>query len=264
MPLPKNRVKELRKLAQKKYREEQGVFLVEGVRMTLEAVHSDYAIAEAFYTEGLMDDPAGRSLLESLRKKCPHIHLVSAREIEVLSDTITSQGIAALVRQKPCSTDALLHRNDTQSIVVALDGVSDPGNLGSIVRTCAWFGVNGIILGRNSVDLFNTKVIRGTMGGIFHVPVTKEDDLPATITNAKLMGYRVYVADQRGEAHFDKVQFARKSLIVFGNEAWGVSDQMKKIADVRVGIRKYGAAESLNVGVACGIVLSALHRLYDE
>jgi TrmH family RNA methyltransferase len=150
-----------------------------------------------------------------------------------------------------------------QCTLVAFDGVSDPGNVGSMVRTCDWFGVNGILIGRSSVELYNPKVLRSTMGGVFHLPIADGVDLPPTLSKAKECGFKIYVTDSHGETHFDHVTYDSKSLIVFGNEAWGVSDQVRELADVRLGIRRYGAGESLNVGVACGVVLSTLHRLYD-
>jgi TrmH family RNA methyltransferase len=113
------------------------------------------------------------------------------------------------------------------------------------------------------VEMYNPKVLRSTMGGIFHIPVMGDVDLLSTISRAKGLGFRVYVTDLAGELHVDKVNYNHRSLIVFGNEAWGVSDQVKQLADDRLVIRKYGAAESLNVGVACGIVLSCIHRLRD-
>jgi TrmH family RNA methyltransferase len=101
------------------------------------------------------------------------------------------------------------------------------------------------------------------MGGIFHLPIVEGVDLPLTISRAKSMGYRIYVTELEGETHFDRVSYEGKTMVIFGNEAWGVSDQVSELADYRVSIRRYGQGESLNVSVACGIVLSAMHRLYD-
>jgi TrmH family RNA methyltransferase len=188
---------------------------------------------------------------------------VSTRDLDAITDTMTPQGIVAVLQQRVYTADAVLRCADGQCILVAFDGISDPGNVGSMVRTCDWFGVNGILIGRNSVELYNPKVLRGTMGGVFHLPIADGVDLPVAISHAKDLGYKVYVADPHGETHFDHVTYEAKSLIIFGNEAWGVSDQVKRLADMRLVIRRYGAGESLNVGVACGIVLSAVHRLYD-
>ncbi len=264
MALTKNKLKELRELTNKKHRDELGKFLVEGIRLVSEAVNSDYKILEAFYTADIAEHAGGESLLETLKKKAPSAYQITNREMEILAETVTFQGIVAVVKQKTFSVDTILQRNGAQSILVAFDGVSDPGNVGTMVRTCDWFGVEGILLGRNSVELYNPKVLRATMGGIFHIPIAEGVDLLSTISHAKDLGYKVYVADQNGETHFDRVRYSNKSLIVFGNEAWGVSDQLKQLADAKICIRRYGAGESLNVGVACGVVLSSLHRLYGE
>lgn len=264
MSLTKNKLKELRELTHKKHRDEQGKFLVEGVRLVCEALHSDYKVLEAFHTSDIAEHPGGEHLLHTLKKKCPSLYQITNREMEVLAETVTFQGVVAVVKQKKFSIETLLQKNGSQSVLVAFDGVSDPGNVGTMVRTCDWFGVDGILLGRNSVELYNPKVLRGTMGGIFHLPIVEGIDLLSTASTAKNLGYEIYVADQKGETHFDRVKYSIKSLLIFGNEAWGVSDQLKQLADTRISIRRYGAGESLNVGVACGVVLSALHRLYDE
>lgn len=263
MALPRAKRKELKQLTQKKYRDEQKKFLVEGLRLVAEAARSDFPILEAFYTEEVERDPQGSVVIETLKKKTHNIQKVSTRDLKAITDTMTPQGIVAILRQREYTADAVLRCADGQCTLVAFDGVSDPGNVGSMVRTCDWFGVNGILIGRNSVELYNPKVLRGTMGGVFHLPIADGVDLPAAISNAKDLDYKVYVTDPHGETHFDRVTYEAKSLIVFGNEAWGVSDQVKRLADVRLVIRRYGAGESLNVGVACGIVLSAVHRLYD-
>jgi TrmH family RNA methyltransferase len=264
MPLTKNKLKELRELTHKKHRDETGKFLIEGVRLVSEAMNSDYKVLEAFHTPDLAAHQGGEALLQSLKRKTASVHQITDREMEVLSETVTFQGIVAVVKQKTFSLDVILQMNGTQSLLVAFDGVSDPGNVGTMVRTCDWFGVDGILLGRNSVELYNPKVLRATMGGVFHVPIVQGVDLLSTASQAKGLGYRVYVTDQNSETHFDRVKYSNKSLIVFGNEAWGVSDQLKQLADTAISIRRYGAGESLNVGVACGVVLSAVHRLYDE
>ena len=228
-----------------------------------EATDSGFKMLEAFYTTDILENPAGKAFIQKLIKRTPNIHQITTREMEIISETVTFQGIVAVLRQKQFSTDTLLQKNATNSRLVAFDNVSDPGNMGSMIRTCDWFGVDGVILGRNSVELYNPKVLRATMGGVFHLPIVEGVDLLSTISEAKTMGYKMYVTELAGETHFDRVSYNGKSMIVFGNEAWGVSDQVKQLADVQVSIRRYGQGESLNVSVACGIILSAIHRLYD-
>ena len=264
MAMTKNRLKELRELSAKKHRNGRKKFLVEGIRSTQEAAESDFEITEVIYTGDLNRHESGKVLLEKLRRKTSRVEQITVREMNSIADTVTAQGVVAVVRQKTVSVDQLLETKTAHSTLVAFDGVADPGNLGSMIRTCDWFGVNGVLLGKNCVELYNPKVLRGTMGGVFHLPIADEVDLLSTISRSRELGYRVYVTDAAGETHFDRALFANKAIIVFGNEAWGVSDQVKRLADVRVAIRRYGAAESLNVGVACGIILSTLHKLYDE
>lgn len=263
MALSKAKLKAIRSLAQKKFRDETGTFVVEGLRLTRDAVASHFEVLEALYTADLAEDPAARPVLERLRGKCALVEQVTPREMEQVAETVSPPGVLAVLRQKHETAAGLIDRRDPARVLVALDGVADPGNVGSIVRTCDWFGVDGVLLGSNSVDLYNPKVVRATMGGMFHLPVVDDADLLPVLTHAKSKGYALCVTDPAGETHHDRVTFAGRTLIVFGNEARGVSDQVRDLADVRVAIRRYGAGESLNVAVACGIVLSQLHRLLD-
>jgi len=260
MALTKSRAKAIRALAQRKYREETGVFVVEGLRLVREAAAAEFEIEEALYTPEFAAEGAGRMLLDTLRAKCRRIDQITLRDMDHLADTVTPQGILAVVRQKREQATSLLERRVLPPVLVALDAVSDPGNLGSIVRGCDWFGVDAVLLGHTSVDPYNPKVVRASMGGIFHLPVVGEVDLLPFISHARGKGYTVYVTDVTGEADVDRVRFEPRSLIVFGNEAWGVSDPVRQLADVRMSIRRFGSAESLNVAVACGVVLAALRR----
>lgn len=262
MALTARQLKELRSLSQKKFRDELGLFLVEGLRMVEEAAGSDFEFVGTYHSEEGAADPHVRALLQKLKKKGP-VHQVTARDMESFTDTVTAQGIAAVLGRRNVVPESLLTHGPARSVLVALDAVADPGNVGSIIRTCDWFGINGVVLGRNSVDLYNPKVVRATMGGLFHLPVAEHADIPAMLSKAQSAGYRIYVTDLEGETHFDRVQYENKSVIVFGNEAWGVSEPVKKLAHISVSIRRYGPAESLNVGVACGIILSSVHRLYE-
>lgn len=263
MTMKKARIKAVRELANKKHRDEQNKFLIEGMRFVHEAMSSDFPILEVFYTDEFAQDPHGKILLHDLGKKCHEIERVSVRELESMSSTVSAQGVLAVLQQREYNSDAMLNCTDGQCMLVAFDAISDPGNVGSMVRTCDWFGVDGVLIGRNSAELYNPKVLRATMGGIFHLPIAEDVDLLSALSKAKALGYKVYVTDVNGETHYDHVTYESKSVMVFGNEAWGVSDQIKALADVRLVIRRYGAAESLNVGASCGIVLSAMHRLYN-
>jgi RNA methyltransferase, TrmH family len=263
-PVSKQVLKDIRSLAQKKFRDASGLFTVEGLRLTQEAAESDCEIERVLHTAEFAEEPSGARLLQTLHRKCRVVQQVTARDLDQVTDTVTPPGILAVVKQRRVPVESLLALKEPSVVLVAVDSVSDPGNLGTIIRTCDWFGVHGVLIGRTSVDLYNPKVVRASMGGVFHVRVVDDVDLLGTLTQAKGAGFSVYVTDAEGEAHFDRTNYAMKTVIVFGNEAWGISDHIRNLADVRVAIRRYGQAESLNVAVASGIVLSCVHRLGRE
>jgi TrmH family RNA methyltransferase len=229
--------------------------------MLRDAVASDFEVLEAVYTPQTAEEPAAQPVLARLREKCHRVEQVTRKEMGMIADTVSPPGILAVLHQRRHTASGLIDRRNPARVIVALDGVADPGNVGSIVRTCDWFGADGVLLGRNSVDLYNPKVVRATMGGMFHLPIVDDVDLLPVISHARSLGYAVYITDAAGETHYDRVTFGGRSVIVFGNEARGVSDQIRAMADMRIAIRKYGAGESLNVAVACGIVLARLHPL---
>jgi len=254
----------LRELNKKKGRDETDTFVVDGVRLVKEALQSRFTLVECYHTEEAAKDPAAAALLALLHQRACPIFQISADEMESVSDTVNAQGLLAVVRQQHPALNDVLRATSGDSVIVALDIIGDPGNLGSIIRSADWFGVQAVLLGRQSVDLYNPKVVRSTMGSVFHLPIVQDVDLLAALSHSRELGYTIYGADAEGETHFDKVRFAQRSIIVLGNEAWGLSDAVRKLTDVRVAIRRYGSAESLNVGVACGILLSGLHRKMDE
>jgi len=262
MSLTRKRIREIRSLAQKKARDELGLFVAEGLRLVTDAAGSTFGIPEAFSTRDFDSSGPGGSLIGLLRSRGTRCQQVTPGELAAIADTVNSQGVLALVQKRVESADELIAHNRPPAVLVALDGISDPGNLGSIIRTCDWFGAGGILLGRESVDLYNPKVVRATMGGIFHLPVVTGLDLPRSAARAKEHGYTLYVTEPRAELDYSDVRFPERTLVAFGNEAHGVSEELRRMADARVAIRRYGRAESLNVGVACGILLSFHRRLY--
>lgn len=260
MPLTRAKIRELRDLDRKKDREATGRFVVDGVRGVREALRSSFTMRELFYTGTLLTDAAGNAIVEEARKQHCVVHEITPREMEQVSDTVTAQGVLAVMQQKEWSLAEVLQKGDRASVVVALDAVADPGNLGGIIRTCDWFGVDALILGQNSVELFNPKVVRSTVGSIFHLPILADFELSSLVNQVKGFGYTVYATAADGAVYADDVRYARKTLLLLGNEAWGISGLMIKAADIRLAIRRHGAAESLNVGVACGILLASIRN----
>lgn len=145
-------------------------------------------------------------------------------------------------------------------LVLALDGVADPGNLGTILRTADWFGAAGVVLSPGCVDPFNEKVVRSTVGSLFHLPVVSDIHLPDALREARSAGFAVVVADVKGAIALDDWRPPARSLLVLGSESQGVSTAVAELADVAVSIPRHGQAESLNVAVAAGILLQHSRR----
>jgi RNA methyltransferase, TrmH family len=260
MSLTKAKIREIRDLGRKKDREAAGHFIVDGVRGVREAMQSRFPVVEVYYTGELLGAKEGEDLVREATHRTRSTLQITTREMEQVSDTVNAQGVLAVMQKVQWSSRDVLRRDHGSSVVVALDAVADPGNLGSIIRTCDWFGVDALLLGTNSVELYNPKVVRSTVGSIFHLPILVDVDLQSVLPEAKESGYTVYSTAAGGSEELDAVRFAEKTLFVLGNEAWGVSEQVARLADTRLAIRRHGKAESLNVGVACGIVLAGIRR----
>jgi len=188
--LTRAEVEEFRSLQRKEGRTAAGQFLLEGWRALAEA--SDAPIE----CVAVRADLLGRPELGPLRAAGVPIREVSERDSRRISSTEQSQGVVARVRMPVSDPRALFRPGD--ALLLALDAVADPGNLGTILRTASWFGARAVLLGRGCVDPFNDKVIRSTAGALFHVPMVGDIDLPATLGEARAAGYEVAVADAEG------------------------------------------------------------------
>ena len=238
-------IKLVRKLAQKKYRTETGLFVAEGLRLCEEMPPAQ--IEFGFYTREFISDERAARLVKRLK----NLTEISASTMERLSDTQTPQGILLIVRQKLVTLEEVL----AKKIIAVLDGVQDPGNVGTILRTAAAFDC-GMILLEGSADIFNPKVVRSSMGAIFYLPVT-------TASRAdflKLRDVEIVAAavDSSAEVYW-RHDFTKPVAIVFGSEALGVSKEILDVAR-KVFIPMDGHAESLNVATSAAIILSEAVR----
>lgn len=251
----KSKLSEIKKLQQKKYRQETGAYIVEGWKSIEEALNAGVSLKTVVYDENKIDDA---EFLSRLEKSAKELIPAKAREIESLSDAVTAQGIIAVASAKS-SIDKLDQILKAESaLVVVLDGINDPGNLGTVIRTCDWFGVNALVIGKNSVELYNPKVVRATMGSLFHFPIFNEVDLENILTQCRKEGFSIYSTELTGSDDVRKTAFSKKSMIVIGSESHGVSQEISRLAHKKVSIPKTGKAESLNAAIACGIILSII------
>ncbi len=260
MPLTKSELSSIRSLSQKKVRDREGKFLLEGWRPLREALAASAGIELVLVEKSAAEREENRKVCAQVRKRSIPVKLVTARELDLLSSTVHSQGVVAIVKKKRQSIDLL--RSHTPQFVVAADGVSDPGNLGSIIRSCDWFGVDAVLLGKGCVELHNEKVLRATAGSIFHLPIVEQVDLASVLAEAKRLGYGLYALSADGSTSYLNGTLRPPCILTFGNEAHGVSAAVRSISDEIVHIPSYGSAESLNVGVACGVVLAHLRSRF--
>lgn len=249
MRLTRAEIEEYRALRRKEGRQEMGQFLLEGWRALEAAAAANAPIVGVAVRQDQLDRP----VIGQLRKRRTSIGTVSERELTKISATEHSQGVIARVRINRRELDQLLVAGDR--ILLALDAVSDPGNLGTIIRTADWFGAGGVLLGRGCVDPFNEKVVRATVGSLFHLPIIGDLDLAETLTMCRSAEFQLAIADAGGSTTLPNWRPAKRCVVVLGSEAHGVSDSVRRLANVSVSIPRIGKAESLNVAVAAALLL---------
>lgn len=248
--LTKNHLKRLSSIHDKKFRQSSGIFMIEGLHLM------DEFFKSTFEAEWIVIDAAFEAahpeIVQVLQKKFSAVtYRASQRDFLKLADTQHPQGIVAAVRQ-PIPSQKIFDGN--HEIIVALDRISDPGNLGTIVRCADWFGVRKILTSPSCVDAYNPKVVRSTMGSIFRVSFYQNVELKSAIDEARDGRYAVYAADLKG-TDLSKLPPTDNALLLIGNEAHGIDRNLLDRCDKRVRITKFGNGDSLNAAVACGIIL---------
>lgn len=243
-------IKEIEKLQKKsKHRQETGVFPVEGRKMVLEAGDR---LQKAYLSESYYNTYGTKEL-----GSCEY-EIVADNIFKGMSETMTPQGILGLVRMPEYSLEKLTSGERVQLLL--LENLRDPGNLGTIVRTAEGAGVTGVILSRESVDIFNPKVIRSTMGSIYRVPFVYVDDFGDTLELLKKKGIILYAAHLKGEHNYDEESYGQKTGILIGNEANGLTEETAVRADRLVRIPMEGQVESLNAAIAATVFMYEIYR----
>jgi TrmH family RNA methyltransferase len=244
--LSKSNISLLQSLQQKKFRREHGLFLVEGYKSVSEFINSAYQIEAVYYTATI----APKML--KLSQKMNSVEISSAI-IEKITALKTPPDVIAVVKipQWP----VLNHITLNKKFSIVLDGIQDPGNMGTIIRTADWFGIENIICSEDCVEVYNPKVVQATMGSLSRMNVHYVD-LPAVLSEIKLP---VYGALLDGENIYS-TDFDNEGLIVMGNEGNGLSEEVKQLVTKAITIPRGGDAESLNVAVATAIFCSEISR----
>lgn len=247
---PQNpRAKEWAQLLEKKHRDKQEKYIIEGIHLVQEALRSG-ADLECIAFDVEQGIPSELSPMAA-GGGAQWIG-VSAAVIAKCSDTKTPQPVFAVVRKQKAAVEKLLAQKN--SLVIVLDGVQDPGNVGTIIRTADAAGADGVIVGRGSADIYNPKTIRSTMGSVFHLPVV-EGDLTELLPKAKKSGVRIVSTSLQATATCYEYDFTGPSWLLMGNEAKGVSEAARQLVDDALIIPMKGQAESLNVAMASTVML---------
>ena len=242
-----SKIKLVRKLGQKKFRNELKLFVAEGLRLCEEVPPAQ--IEFGFYTRDFLSDERAKNLIGRLK----NLEEISPSAMEKISDTQTPQGILLVVRQKFSTLEEVL----AKKIIVALDGVQDPGNVGTILRTAAAFDC-GVILLEGSAEIFNPKVVRSTMGAIFYLPVMtmSRADFLSAMSSREILATAL---DKTAEIYFRHDFTKNPVALIFGSEANGISKEILDAAR-KIFIPMSGHAESLNVATSAAIILSEVIR----
>lgn len=252
------RIKSVVSLRQKaKARREADVFLTEGIKMFLEApierIREVY-ISESFSCQDGRTEAAVREKLKSLEKlKNVVCETVSQEVFRKISDTCSPQGILCILQAYHYELADMLQRD--KPLLLLLEDIQDPGNLGTMLRAGEGAGIDGVILSRDSVDIYNPKTIRATMGSVYRVPFVYTQDLHQTMTALRGEGIRLYAAHLKGERTYDACDYTEGCAFLIGNEGNGLKKETADLADHYMKIPMAGEVESLNAGVAAAILL---------
>jgi len=253
------RLKEIRKLSRRSERSERRLFLADGpkaVEGALGAVLDSGAgcVVEVFAT------PAATEQYAELAAAAPQWTLVDDRALASLSDSVSPAGVVGLCRFLDRPTAHVL---DASRLVAICADVRDPGNAGTVIRCTDAAGADGVVFAGQSVDAYNPKTVRASVGSLFHLPVALEPDPAAAVRAAQAAGLQVLAADGAGEVDLDHADelLAAPTAWLFGNEAWGLPAELAGLADHRVRIPIHGRAESLNLSTAAALCLYASARV---
>lgn len=249
-------IKLARALHRRRYRYEERRFLVEGVRLLEEVVKARIPPTSVFYTEDVLADTRGQTLLDDLLQLSDNVYQVPDRVLQAIADTVTPQGIVAIVPfpEKPAPADPAL--------ILVVDGLQDPGNLGTLLRTAEAAGVGHVILVPDTVDPYNPKVVRAGMGAHFRLPLTMAEDWDQ-IANL-IAGRPAWLADVTARRAYYDVDWTRPSVLIIGSEAHGSGAEARRLVTGRITIPMAGEAESLNAAVAASVILFEARRQREQ
>ena len=251
-------IKNIRKLKEKKYRDIENKFIIEGIKLLEEGISENAKISQIVVCEECVNDGTfSKELLYKMAKyDCIY---VTKKVFDTITEVKTPQGVLAVIEKKKSNQNI----DFSEDIIVALDGIQDPGNLGTILRTLDSANLKQVIVSKDTADSFSPKVVRSTMGAIFRVNIIEVDNFVNTLGKIKKNEFEIVVTDLATDSSIYDIDYKNK-VIVIGNEANGVSSEVKNMADKKVKIPMPGKTESLNASVATGIIVYEYLRRFGK
>ena len=243
MNISKNQVKVITSLSQKKYRQKQKLFIAEGIKVVNELLNSSFEIDTLFAVDNFTTDISVDKIIR-----------ISEKDLQKISNLKTPNKVLGIFK---IPDEIPLQKN---GVTIALDAINDPGNLGTIIRLCDWFGVSQLVCSKDTVDCYNQKVVQASMGSLTRVSIIYTD-LETYLHETHLP---TFIADMDGENIY-KTTLPKEAILIMGNEANGVSDEIKALIKNKISIPRFGETqrtESLNVATATAILLSEFKRDY--
>lgn len=244
-------------LKKSKERRMQNAFVIEGKKMFEEVLQRKELLIKAYFSEQYVKE----EYPDGVPKELPH-EILSASVFLAVSETVTPQGVLAIVRMPEYSLEEILEktRGENGGTLLLLENVRDPGNLGTMIRTAEAADIAGIVLSRESVDVYNPKVIRSTMGAVFRVPVLYAEDFYSLLGQLTEDGVRLFAAHLKGTKDFTDADYTGRVGILIGNEANGLTKEASLLAKEKVLIPMAGSVESLNAAVAAALLMYEAFR----
>ncbi len=249
-----------RRLATRAFRAKQALFLVEGPQAVREAAAHGAGITELYYTAAAAERHA--EIIQAARDGGATLLPTTDEVVSSLSDTVHPQGMVAVCRFLDEPVAAVLAH--APRLVVLLAHVRDPGNVGSVIRAADAAGADAVLVSDESVDVYNPKAVRATVGSLFHLPIVVGVPVDAAVAACRAAGLRVLAADGSGALDLDDEAdsgvLRSPTCWMFGNEAWGLPEELRSLADATVRVPIHGKAESLNLSTAAAVCLYASAR----
>ena len=247
-------IKKVNALKTKKNRDNEGLFVVEGIRFVKE-IPEDWNVKCYIIAQPLVEE----SPIDAYEKRAM-VYIVDEDIFQSISDTKSPQGILAICEKKEFNLLDVMHKEKEHPLYVLVEEMNDPGNLGTVIRTADACGADGIFLSMGSVDIYNPKVLRSTMGSLFHVPIVQNLTIEEMVAAMKSKEIPIYAAHLKGQEYPYGLPLEKSCAFFMGNEARGLSEKSANLCKTWVKIPMLGQAESLNASMAAGILMYEVVR----